>query len=138
MKKMKQFKAFVILALSLIVTPLYGANPDFVFSATDNDGMKFTIEAFESETNERHVDLIIYKDSEPDNKIYGNGTLLPGGYYYVNTDTPLFNIAFPKGKYEEMQWHKQILYMYIDGGLFIAPKATKDPGWRIAYKFVKR
>ena len=108
--------------------------------ATDYKGKNFTIEVYESDRSENSVDVVFYENSNPSNKVYGKGNFLRGGYCYINTDSPLFDFSFPKGDYKTLQPFKKILYIYNDdeSNFVIAPKDTKDPGWRIPYVVHKR
>ena len=134
MGKIKISRVWAVLAALVCMIPAYAAEPFVTLVATDSNGMKFTIEVYESERHEWAADLIIYKNSDPSNKIYGNGTDLRRGFIYANTDSPLFDIAFPKGPLKTLSPFKTIFYIYYEkGNYFIAPKDTKDPGWRIPY-----
>lgn len=139
MGKIKISRVWAVLAALACMIPAYAAEPRATLVATDSNRMKFTIEVYDSERYESGVDLIIYKNSDPSNKIYGNGTDLRRGFIYANTDSPLFDIAFPKGPLKTLSPFKTIFYIYYEkGNYFIAPKDTKDPGWRIPYVVHKK
>lgn len=102
--------------------------------ATDNDGMKFTIEMFVPDTTANHIDLILYTNSDPSTKYYGTGTNLGRGFYYINTDSPLFDFSLPKGDYKTFQPFRNILFVYYEpDNFFVSPKETRDPGLKIPY-----
>lgn len=106
-------------------------------AVTDVNGMAFTIEVYESSANNNSIDVIIYKNDNPSEKIYGQGTDLHRGFYYMNTDTGLFDIAFANGEFKKAQPFKNIFFIYCDeDNRYIAAKDTKDPGWRLAYKLL--
>lgn len=106
-------------------------------AVTDVNGMDFTIEVYESSANNNSIDVIIYKNDNPSEKIYGQGTDLHRGFYYMNTDTGLFDIVFANGEFKKAQPFKKIFYIYCDeDNRYIAAKDTKDPGWRLAYKLL--
>lgn len=125
--------AIVICLLSGILTS-NAAKALEKYAVTDVNGMDFTIELYESPAN-NNFDIIIYKNDDPSEKIYGHGTDLHRGFLYMNTDTGLFDISFANGEFKKAQPFKNIFCIfYEDDNRFIAPKETRDPGWRLAYK----
>ena len=117
----------------------YAASHNLEFLVTDHSGMKFIIEYKLPDTEVNHVDLVFYKCSDPSNRVYGHATDFGRGFFYINTDTPLFDFTFPKGEFKDMQPFKNICFLfYEDGEYVLAPKETKDPGWRIPYLLYKR
>ena len=133
---MKSFGiAAIIVALLISLSSACAAEPDVKLVGTDSNGMKFTMEiVYPSDENSRNYNMIFYKNSDPSNKIYGKGTDLGRGFFYVNTDTPLFDMAFPKGNYSQFQPFKKILFVYYEkNDYFVSPKETIDPSLRIPY-----
>lgn len=134
MNKLSILRIFVVLIASLSIVPTRAEELYAKLHAEDYTGMKFTVEVYKSSINENKIYLIIYKDATPMNKIYGNGTDLGRGFYYVNTDSQLFDIVFRNGNFRTVQPFKNKLYIYYcDDDFFIAAKDTIDSGWKIPY-----
>lgn len=134
---MRKFIVLLTFILQLEIVPCACADsqvPHVELVATDSNGKNFTIEVYRLDESGNRIDVVFFENSNPHNKIYGHGTDLRRGFYYINTDTPLFDISFPKGEYKTMQPFKNILDIYYcEDDFFIAPKDTKDPEWRIPY-----
>lgn len=134
MSKSIIFKAVLLLGMLSSILTAHAKTPDYTFIVTDNSGMEFTIEFYPDDPNLNSGDFVFYKNSDPSTKIYGHGTDLRRGFFYINTDSPLFDIEFANGMMDKLQPFKNICYLYYtDGDYFFAPKDTKDPGWRIPY-----
>ncbi|MBD5378700.1 MAG: hypothetical protein HDR74_02215 [Bacteroides sp.] len=138
---MRRINILYRLLLLLMVNTIFSAYADTPYVelvAIDNNGEMFTIEIFKSERSQNKIDVVIYQNSNPAEKIHGTGTGFRD-FYYVNTDTPLFDITFQNGDLKKLQPFKKIMYIYNNyGDSFIAPKDTKDPGWRIPYIVYKK
>lgn len=132
---MNSTKSILLSLLCLFSAFCAHANEPYVeLIATDNDGMKFTIELYVSDSDGRKIDLVLYKNSDPSTRYYGTGTDLNRGFYYVNTDSPLFDFTLPKGDYKTYQPFKNILYVhYGQNNFFVTPKDTRDPELKIPY-----
>lgn len=134
MNKLSFLRIFVVLIAAISFVPIRAEELFAKLHSQDYSGMKFTVEVYKSPINEHTIDLIIYKDATPLNKIYGKGTDLGRGFYYVNTDSHLFDIVFRNGDFKTIQPFKNKLYIYYcEDDFFIAAKDTIDSGWRIPY-----
>ena len=98
MKKILTIRIFILVIAVLFIFPSFAAETCRKFVATDNSGMKFVIELTFSDERTAGFDAVIYKKSQPSNKIYGYGIgALEDTRKSMYFDSGLFRILFPKG-----------------------------------------
>lgn len=139
MKKILTIRIFILVIAVLFIFPSFAAETCRKFVATDNSGMKFVIELTFSDERTAGFDAVIYKKSQPSNKIYGYGIgALEDTRKSMYFDSGLFRILFPKGPLTKLGL-ETILYMFQNGDkLYIAARNSKDPGLRIPCVEVKQ